>query len=74
MSLIEEALPQRQMGLAAFNDRCRSIDELRAVIHNARAFALENAAHERAAAALKSRLLAEMEHERTARQAAGDYL
>lgn len=73
MSLLEEALPQRQMGLVAFNDRCRSIGELRAVIHKARAFALENAAHERAAAVLKSRLLAEVEHERATRLAAGDY-
>jgi hypothetical protein len=60
------------MGLVAFNDRCRGIDELRAVIHKARAGALENAEHERAAAALKSRLLAEVEHERAACRAAGD--
>ncbi len=64
MSLLEEALPQRQMGLVTFNDRCGSIGELRAVIHKARALALENAEHERAAGALKSRLLAEVEHER----------
>ena len=54
------------MGLVAFNDRCRGIAELRAVIHKARAGALENAEHERAAAALKSRLLAQVEHERAA--------
>jgi hypothetical protein len=66
MSLLQEALPQRQMGLVAFNDRCRGIDELRAVIRKARGFALENAVHERAAAAVKSRLLAEVARTRRA--------
>src|SRR5260370_32975292 len=59
MSLLEAALPRRQIGLIAFNDRlCRSAAELRSVILKARAMALENAKHERAAAAFKDRLLA----------------
>jgi hypothetical protein len=51
MSLLEAALPRRQIGLIAFNDRLRrSAAELRSVILRARAVALENAKHERAAA------------------------
>jgi hypothetical protein len=42
------------------------------VIAKARALALENEEHERAAAAFKRRLLAEVERERAARAVAGD--
>src|SRR5215469_7426177 len=71
MSLLEAALPRRQMGLIAFNDRlCRSAAELRSVILKARAMALENAEHERAAAAFKGRLLAELDRDRAVRKAA----
>jgi hypothetical protein len=72
ISLLEAALPQRQMGLVTFNDRCRTVDELRTVIRQARAIALENAEHERAAAVLKSRLLAELEQQRDTASTAGD--
>ena len=71
MSLLEAALPRRQIGLIAFNDRlCRSAAELRSVILKARAMALENAEHERAAAAFKGRLLAELDRDRAVRKAA----
>lgn len=73
MSLLEAALPQPQLGLILFNDnRCSGVAELRAVILKARALALEYAEHERAAEALKRRLLAEIDRERAARAAAGD--
>src|SRR5215469_5127160 len=71
MSLLEAALPRRQIGLIAFNDRlCRSAAELRSVILRARAVALENAKHERAAAAFECRLLAELYRDRALRRAA----
>jgi len=73
MSLLEAALPRRQIGLIAFNDRlCRSAAELRSVILKARAIALENAKHERAAAAFKDWLLAELERDWALRRAARD--
>jgi len=73
LSLVLTAFPGRQMGLPFFNDhRCGSVAELRSVIEKAHAFALENAEHERAAAMLKRRLLAELERERAARRAAGN--
>jgi hypothetical protein len=72
ISLLEAALPRRQMGLITFNDdHGRTIAELRALIRKARTFALENAEHERAAADLKRRFLAELEQERNARRTAG---
>src|SRR5262252_1007645 len=62
MSLLEAALPRRQIGLIAFNNRlCGSAAELRSVILKAGAMALENAKHERAAAASENRLLAELD-------------
>ena len=65
VSLLEAALPQRQIGLIGFNDRrCRSAAELRSVILKARAVALENAEHHRAAEAFKQRLLAELDRDR----------
>ena len=71
MSLLEAALPQRQIGLIAFNDRlCRSAAELRSVIRRARAVALENAKHERAATAFKNRLIAELDRDRAVSRAA----
>jgi hypothetical protein len=73
LSLLSAALPKRQGGLPFFNDHhCRSIVELRAVIRKALTFALENAEHERVAAALQRRFMAELEQERAARKAAGD--
>jgi hypothetical protein len=68
MSLLEAALPRRQIGLIAFNDRlCRGAVELRSVILKARAIALENAEDEQAAAAFKNRLLAELDRDRAVR-------
>ncbi len=73
MSALDEALPERRGGLVIFNDqRCRSIAELRALILKARAIAIRNDAHERAAEALRRRLLREIEEERAAQSAAGD--
>jgi hypothetical protein len=45
---------------------------LRSVILKARAVALENAKHERAAAAFKCQLLAELDRDRAVRKAARD--
>ena len=71
MSLLEAALPRRQIGLIAFNDRlCRNAAELRSVILETRAMAVENTKHERAAAAFKNRLLAERDRDRAVRMAA----
>ena len=73
LCLLEAALPRRQIDLIAFNDRlCRSAAELRSVILKARAVALENAKHERAATAFKNRLLAELDRDRAVRRAARD--
>lgn len=50
MSALDEALPDRQVGLIRFNDLyCRSIAELRAVILKARALAIQHDEHERTA-------------------------
>jgi hypothetical protein len=69
MALLEAALPRRQIGLIAFNDRlCRSAAELRSVILEARAMALQNVKHEQAAAAFKNRLLAELNRDRAVAQ------
>lgn len=74
MSLLEAALPQRQLGLIRFNDeRCRSAADLRRLILKARAFAVENAEQEQAAEAFKRQLLAQIEREQAARAAASDY-
>jgi hypothetical protein len=71
ISLLEAALPRRQIGLIAFNDRlCRSAAELRSIILKAQALALENAKHERAAAAFKNQLLAELDRDRAVRRGA----
>lgn len=73
MSLLHDAMPPRVQGLIHFNDhRCDSVAELRSVIAKARRFAQGNAEEERAAAAVKRWLLAELKKERAARAAAGD--
>jgi hypothetical protein len=73
ISLLEAALPRRQIGHIGFNDRlCRSVAELRSVILKAHAAALDDAEHERAAEAFKDRLLAELDCDRAVRRAAGD--
>jgi hypothetical protein len=65
---LQAALPRRTCGLVYFNDhRCRSFEELRAVIRRARALALGEAERERAAAAVKRWLLAALKQEHTAR-------
>src|SRR5262252_2785124 len=72
MSLLEAALPRRQIGLIAFNDRvCRNAAELRSLILKARAVALENSKHERTAEAFKNRLIAELERDRAVLRARG---
>jgi hypothetical protein len=74
MRLLQDALPRRGAGLVQFNDHeCRDIDELRSVIARARALVNEDAERERAGEAVRRWLLAEIEKERNARAAAGDY-
>jgi hypothetical protein len=68
LSLLEAASPRRQIGLIGFNDRlCHSAAELRSVILEARAIALENAKNEWAAAAFKNRFLTELDRDRAVR-------
>jgi hypothetical protein len=73
---IKQGLPYRRGGLVYFNDRCRTFAELRSVIVKARAVAVREAElgpeRERAAAAVKRWLLAEVERERAARVAGKD--
>jgi hypothetical protein len=63
-------LPRPQLGLIAFNDRhCRNAAELRSVILKARRLADDHAEQKRAAAAVKTWLLAQIEKGRAARSA-----
>ncbi len=73
LSLLEAALPERQLGLIRYNDdRCLSAAELRSIILRARHLAFEHARHERAADELEQRLLAEIEKQRAVRAVSGD--
>ena len=71
ISLLQDAMPRPGLPLVHFNDnRCGSVAELRSVIVKARHLAHDNPERERAAAAVKTWLLAQIEKTRTARAAA----
>ena len=61
IALLQDAMPRPGLPLAYFNDtRCGSVAELRSVILKARFLAHENAERERAAAAVRTWLLAQI--------------
>jgi hypothetical protein len=67
IALLQDAMPRPGLPLVHFNDtRCGSIAELRAVIVKARRLARDDAERERAAAAVKIWLLAQIEQKRAA--------
>ena len=71
IALLEDAMPRPGLALVHFNDnRCGSVAELRSVIIKARRLAHDDAERERAAAALKTWLLAQIEKKRAAKAAA----
>jgi hypothetical protein len=62
IALLQDAMPRPGLPLVHFNDtRCGSIAELRLVIRKARSLAHDNVERERAAAAVKTWLLAQIE-------------
>jgi hypothetical protein len=66
IALLQDAMPRPGLPLVHFNDtRCSSAAELRAVILKARHLAYDDAERERAAAAVNTWLLAQMEKNRT---------
>jgi hypothetical protein len=67
IALLQDAMPRPGLPLVHFNDRrCGTIAELRSVILRARRLAHDDAERERAAAALKIWLLAQVEKQQTA--------
>jgi hypothetical protein len=67
IALLQDAMPRPGLPLVHFNDtRCGSVAELRSVILKARGLAHNDADRERAAAAVKTWLLAQIEKERAA--------
>ena len=65
IALLQDAMPRPGLPLVHFNDhRCGSIAELRSVIVKARRLAHDDADRERAAAAVKTWLLAEIDKKR----------
>jgi hypothetical protein len=67
IALLQDAMPRPGLPLVHFNDtRCGSIAELRSVIIKARRLAHDHAERERAAAAVKTWLLAQIEKMRAA--------
>jgi hypothetical protein len=65
--LLQDAMPRPGLPLVHFNDtRCGSVAELRSVILKARRLAHDHAERERAAAAVKTWLLARIEKKRAA--------
>ena len=67
IALLQDAMPRPGLPLVHFNDtRCGSIAELRSVILKARSLAHDNVERERAAAAVKTWLLAQIEKKGTA--------
>jgi hypothetical protein len=67
IALLQDAMPRPGLPLVHFNDtRCGSIAELRSLIVKARRLARDDAERERAAAAVKSWLLARIEKKRAA--------
>jgi hypothetical protein len=73
IALLQDAMPRPGLPLVHFNDhRCGSLAELRSVIVKARRFAHDDAERARAAAAVKTWLLAQIEQKRTAVSASGE--
>jgi hypothetical protein len=67
IALLQDAMPRPGLPLVHFNDtRCGSVAELRSVIVKARRLARDDAERERAAAAVKTWLLAQIENKRAA--------
>ena len=70
IALLQDAMPRPGLPLVYFNDRCcGSVGELRSIILKARRLADDHAEQERAAAALKAWLLAQIGKKRLARSA-----
>jgi hypothetical protein len=68
ITLLQDAMPRPGLPLVHFNDtRCGSVAELRSVIVRACRLARDDAERERAAAAVKAWLLAQIEKKRAAR-------
>jgi hypothetical protein len=67
ITLLQDAMPRPGLPLVHYNDtRCGSVAELRSVILRARGLAGDNAEQERAAAAVKTWLLAQIAKKRAA--------
>jgi hypothetical protein len=67
MALLQDAMPRPGLPLVYFNDtRCNSVAELCSVIVKARRLAREDAERERAAAVVRTWLLAQLEKRRAA--------
>jgi hypothetical protein len=67
ITLLQDAMPRPGLPLVHYNDtRCGSVAELRSVILRARRLAGDNAEQERAAAAVKTWLLAQIAKKRAA--------
>jgi hypothetical protein len=67
IALLQDATPRPGFPLVYFNDtRCGGVAELRSVILKARSFADDNAERERAAAAVRTWLLAQIAKKRAA--------
>jgi hypothetical protein len=65
IALLQDAMPRPGLPLVHFNDtRCGSLTELRSVIREARRLADDDAERERAAGAVKTWLLAQIEKQR----------
>jgi len=70
IALLQDAMSRPGLPLVRFNDtRCGSVAELRSVILKARRLAHDDAERERAAAALRTWLLAQIEKKRAAASA-----
>jgi hypothetical protein len=68
IALLQDAMPRPGLPLVHFNDRCcASVAELRSIILKARRLADDHAEQERAAAAAKAWLHAQIEKKRSAR-------
>src|SRR5271169_10988 len=67
IALLQDAMPRPGLPLVHFNDtRCGSVGELRSVIFKARRLTHDDAERQRAAAAVKTWLLAQIEKKRAA--------
>jgi len=67
IALLQDSMPRAGLPLVRFNDtRCGSVAELRSVILKARRLAQDDAERDRAAAAVKAWLLAQIQKKRAA--------